>query len=51
MEAILKPNRITILSLTYCPYCVNTKNTLKKLGLDFTAYEINNDELDKAVVS
>ena len=51
MESILKPNRITILSKSYCPFCVSTKNTLTKLGLKFTVYEVDQGELDDAIVS
>lgn len=51
MESILKPNRITVLSKSYCPFCVSTKNTLKKLNLNFTVYEVDLGELDEGIVS
>lgn len=34
---------ITVYTKDYCPYCVQAKNLLKSLNIDFTEVDVTND--------
>lgn len=37
----MKPGIVSIISLTYCPYCDKAKSLLKSLGVNFKSYEVD----------
>ncbi|KID91697.1 Thioredoxin-like fold protein [Metarhizium guizhouense ARSEF 977] len=41
VQTLIDENPVVVFSKSYCPYCRSTKETLKKLGAEFKALELD----------
>ncbi|EFY88351.1 glutaredoxin Grx1, putative [Metarhizium acridum CQMa 102] len=41
VQKLIDENAVVVFSKSYCPYCRATKETLKKLGAEFKALELD----------
>lgn len=48
MQNILSKDTITIISKSWCPFCIRAKNTLDSAKLRYKNYEVDQNELDSA---
>lgn len=42
-QQLIDENAVMVFSKSYCPYCRNTKNILKKLNANFGLLELDQD--------
>jgi len=44
LSQYILPGKVTVFSITNCPYCSSASNLLKDLKVDFNYYQVNTDE-------
>ncbi|GAN09598.1 glutaredoxin [Mucor ambiguus] len=49
INGLITENKVMIFSKSYCPYCLDAKDLLSELSIDYKAIELDQDPLGYAI--
>lgn len=50
LDNLIKPKTVAVFSKSWCPYCTYTKNSLNKMGIKYTLFEMDKETISKTDV-